>query len=561
MKRSEFIQKCEQMFVNRITPCVIDDLKENEVFVFGSKPNGHHKSGAAKFALEHFGAIYGCGEGLHGKSYAIEIHKHHLDKTAISILKFIDFAQKNKDLRFYVLPIGCGAAGLSESFMAYLFMDAIYVENIYLPRSFIIQLRRPISSYRIRGQRYGILQILLQKTSNGPIIEDNLLEITTIILKKKLLLDYPIEMSIVERLQKMEDENRVFILQEEQERDVLLGRQDARLLYDRGIEWKHLFLIDTPEETKLIYDGFVLNTDDDGNHKIAFTNKMAAIAVGKVLKMREEIEDFVHVFKNEILSVDSFGDDFVVLLRDNQVVQLQDDVEKELFKGIRVKSIACGCGGIYALDENGFVHAEKMVNNLTILNELKTWNNIKQISAGPNIIAGVTQGGKVLMLSMLNLLEPGYIPGNYRNMSNHFTEIPWTPLDSWTDVVKVFVTKDLDKDQPDVVYGITRSGRILIGGRVWFDKYDYYEEMSSLRNVTDVIEDEMTTLVRFKDGRLKLCCYHTELDYIEQLEFLKKYHSLRYISMKGKFNFVAVDSVDRIQLLYNYKEENWEWWP
>ena len=319
-------------------------------------------------------------------------------------------------------------------------------------------------------------------------------------------------------------------------------------------------LIDTIGEKRATKDEYLLNTDNDGNHRIAFTNKRAAIAVGNILKMREEIENFVHVFKNDILSVDSFGDEFVVLLSDKQVVQLHGDVEIELFKDIRAKSIACGLGGIYALDENGFVHAEYMVNNLALLNELKTWNNIKQISAGPNILAGVTQGGKVLMFSMSNLLEPGYIPGNYRNMSNHFTEIPWTSLDGWTDVVKVFVTKDFDKDQPNVVYGITRFGKILIGGRVWFDKYEYYKEMVGLRNVTDLIEDGMTTLVRFNDGKIKLCCYHSEMYYEEQLAFLKKHYSVKDISMKGKFNFVAIDVDEKIHLMYGYQEQDWEYW-
>lgn len=560
MNQKEFLQKLSDMLSSRCTPETITSLGPDEVFVFGSKPNGHHKSGAAKFALEHCGAIYGHGEGFYGNSYAIEVHKHNLIKMAISILGFIDFAKNHQNLRFYVVPIGCGKAGLSESFVAHLFKDAIFVDNIFLPRSFVCQLLNPISSFRIQGQRYGILQILLQKKSDGPTIDDVQLELLSFLLKDKLLKEHPREMKILKRLSEMEDSLRGVVSSDNQKRDMLLGRQDAIALHERDVDWKCLFLIDSPEDTKLAKDGFILNTDDKGNHKIAFTNNRAAIADGKVLRMRDEYENSVHVFKNIIISVDSFGDDFVVLLRDNQVVQLHNDVEIELFKDVKAKSIACGCGGIYALDGNGFVHAESRDNNLSIVNELKTWNDIKQMSAGPNIIAGVTQGGKVLMISKLNLLEPGYIPGNYRNMSNHFKEIPWTPLDDWTDVVKVFVTKDLNEDQPNVVYGITRYGKILIGGHVWFDKYEYYKEMVDLRNVTDVIEDGMTTLVRLNDGKIKLCCYHSELNYEEQLSFLKKYHSIKNISMKGKFNFVAVDINDNINLMYNYQEQDWTWW-
>ena len=44
---------------------------ENTIFVFGSNPEGRHGAGAAKTAIEKFGAIYGQGEGLQGNSYAI----------------------------------------------------------------------------------------------------------------------------------------------------------------------------------------------------------------------------------------------------------------------------------------------------------------------------------------------------------------------------------------------------------------------------------------------------------------------------------------------------------
>lgn len=41
------------------------------VFVFGSNPEGRHGAGAAKVAVERFGAVYGQGEGLQGNAYAL----------------------------------------------------------------------------------------------------------------------------------------------------------------------------------------------------------------------------------------------------------------------------------------------------------------------------------------------------------------------------------------------------------------------------------------------------------------------------------------------------------
>lgn len=52
------------------TPENISKLKQNEVFVFGSNKAGNHVGGAARVAVEKFGAIMGHGEGLQGQSYA-----------------------------------------------------------------------------------------------------------------------------------------------------------------------------------------------------------------------------------------------------------------------------------------------------------------------------------------------------------------------------------------------------------------------------------------------------------------------------------------------------------
>jgi hypothetical protein len=54
-----------------VTPNHIKDLKENEIFVFGSNRQGRHGKGSALTARNKFGAIYGQSEGLQGQSYAI----------------------------------------------------------------------------------------------------------------------------------------------------------------------------------------------------------------------------------------------------------------------------------------------------------------------------------------------------------------------------------------------------------------------------------------------------------------------------------------------------------
>lgn len=100
------------------------------VFVFGSNLNGFHGAGAAKFALDNRGAIWGQGEGLQGQSYAIPT-MHGWKVLADSVMRFLEFAQNNHAMKFEVTRIGCGIAGYNDSQIAPLFAKA--PENCQLP--------------------------------------------------------------------------------------------------------------------------------------------------------------------------------------------------------------------------------------------------------------------------------------------------------------------------------------------------------------------------------------------------------------------------------------------
>lgn len=119
----------------RMTPSMINHLNKNEVFVFGSNKLGHHMGGAAKAAMDKFGAIWGQGDGLQGQSYAINTMDGLLE-TAINVNRFIDFAAAHQELTFFVTPIGCGIAGYTPLQIAPLFTKAIALPNVYLPRIF-----------------------------------------------------------------------------------------------------------------------------------------------------------------------------------------------------------------------------------------------------------------------------------------------------------------------------------------------------------------------------------------------------------------------------------------
>lgn len=124
------------------TPDKITKLESNEVFVFGSNLKGEHIGGAARLAYEKFGAVWGLGVGLAGQSYAIPTMHGGVDAIKPYVDQFIEMAKVMKDKKFYVTKIGCGIAGFKIEEMAPLFKGALELENVALPREFVMELKR-----------------------------------------------------------------------------------------------------------------------------------------------------------------------------------------------------------------------------------------------------------------------------------------------------------------------------------------------------------------------------------------------------------------------------------
>lgn len=123
------------------TPQDIRSLAPNEVFVFGSNLAGRHGKGAAKLAMQKFGARYGVGIGLQGQSYALptkdfEVQTMPLHDIGLEIERFLTFADQNRHLKFYVTKIGCGLAGYSVDQIGKLFAKYTIPSNVVLPKEF-----------------------------------------------------------------------------------------------------------------------------------------------------------------------------------------------------------------------------------------------------------------------------------------------------------------------------------------------------------------------------------------------------------------------------------------
>ena len=121
----------------KCSPNSIKELNPNEIFVFGSNLGGKHGGGAARYAYENFGAVWGEGVGLHGQTYAIPTMQGGVETIKPYVDEFIKFAKQHKDLTFLVTRIGCGIAGFTDEEIAPLFKKALEVENILLPGSFM----------------------------------------------------------------------------------------------------------------------------------------------------------------------------------------------------------------------------------------------------------------------------------------------------------------------------------------------------------------------------------------------------------------------------------------
>lgn len=123
-----------------------DDIK-NAIFVFGSNEKGIHGAGAARTALDKYGAIWGVGYGHRGRSFAIPTKGNKLITTRVPaadgktsgyvvgdtlplaqiaayVDTFIAYAYSHPTLEFQVTRIGCGLAGLKDSDVAPMFEDA-----------------------------------------------------------------------------------------------------------------------------------------------------------------------------------------------------------------------------------------------------------------------------------------------------------------------------------------------------------------------------------------------------------------------------------------------------
>jgi hypothetical protein len=127
-------------YKDRVTPERVTELKENEVFVFGSNLAGIHGAGAAKDALK-FGAEMGNGVAWSGQTYALPTKDKRLRTMPLHDIAFYlgglcATIYNTQESIFLVTEIGCGLAGYTPDDIAPFFKPIMNCPNLYLPQRF-----------------------------------------------------------------------------------------------------------------------------------------------------------------------------------------------------------------------------------------------------------------------------------------------------------------------------------------------------------------------------------------------------------------------------------------
>lgn len=106
------------------------------IFVFGSNLAGRHGAGAAKAAMDYYGAVYGVALGITGQAYAIPTKDANIETLELHwinfyVLEFLNCAKQNPTKQFFMTRIGCVLAGYANADIAPMFKGA--PQNIDFP--------------------------------------------------------------------------------------------------------------------------------------------------------------------------------------------------------------------------------------------------------------------------------------------------------------------------------------------------------------------------------------------------------------------------------------------
>lgn len=122
---------------DRMTPKNISNLRNNQIFVFGTDTAGSQKNGAAGLAAKRFGAEFGVVDGPTGMCYALPTKGFSIEELTLAVQRFEQYVRTNFRYTFLVTAVGCGHAGFEVKTVANMFVGMIGLRNVMLPDAFL----------------------------------------------------------------------------------------------------------------------------------------------------------------------------------------------------------------------------------------------------------------------------------------------------------------------------------------------------------------------------------------------------------------------------------------
>lgn len=158
--RNQLRQHVNLMTYHYHDESIIKTLAEDTIFVFGSNMAGTHAGGAAKIALQYFGATKGVGRGWAGQSFAIPTMNEHLQQMPLSQIQhyindFKIYVKHHPKMKFFITAVGCGVAGYKVEEIAPMFKGIGH--QVIFPASF-----RPFVDKTLPKLNQKLLQAFIQ---------------------------------------------------------------------------------------------------------------------------------------------------------------------------------------------------------------------------------------------------------------------------------------------------------------------------------------------------------------------------------------------------------------
>lgn len=294
--------------------------------------------------------------------------------------------------------------------------------------------------------------------------------------------------------------------------------------------------------------GYILNTDDEGHHKIAVSKHGFAIAANNKLYSKEwrwglefnqEISSVIAIDKPKKDNLTKAYGNFAVLLSDGQIYNVCSESKLDLLfpenDFIAVESGCCGL--VFGLHNDGTLSVALEENNSTVASEVRTWKNIIRIASSEQHIVGLTKMKTVV------------IGGD----KQHFEEAA-----DWKNIKKIYAfdVMPFSHSHNDQIFAVDEGGWLYITGSPWNNARQYWRKLRAQYDVSDIISNHDATIIRYTDGCCKLISSHAMHNFEKDIEFIQKYEGFRFLAARGNI-VVIVDKEGEFRVDVDKEERQW----